>query len=61
VKVIDNKALVLKTKRPHLVTEQVDDYKILNEVDGVYKIAVPWRLHEAQVLAGLRVKEVPPL
>jgi SNF2 family DNA or RNA helicase len=59
VKVIDNKALVLKTKRPHLVTEQVDDYKILNEVDGVYKIAVPWRLHEAQVLAGLKVKEVP--
>lgn len=59
MKVIDNKALVLKTKRPHLITEQVDDYKILNEVDGVYKIAVPWRLHEAQVLAGLRVKEVP--
>ena len=59
MKVIDNKALVLKTKRPHLITEQVDNYKILNEVDGVYKIAVPWRLHEAQVLAGLRVKEVP--
>ena len=59
MKVIDNKALVLKTKRPHLITEQVNDYKILNEVDGVYKIAVPWRLHEAQVLAGLRVKEVP--
>ena len=50
---------MLKTKRPHLITEQVNDYKILNEVDGVYKIAVPWRLHEAQVLAGLRVKEVP--
>jgi len=59
VKVIDNKALVLKTKRPHLITEQIDDYKILNEVDGVYKIAVPWRLHEAQVLAGLKVKQVP--
>ena len=59
MKVIDNKALVLKTKRPHLITEQIDDYKILNEVDGVYKIAVPWRLHEAQVLAGLKVKQVP--
>lgn len=59
MKVIDNKALVLKTKHPHLITEQISNYKILNEKDGVYKVAVPWKLHEAQVLAGLKIKEVP--
>jgi len=59
MQVIDNKAIVLKTKRPHLVTESVDKYKILSEKEGVFKIAVRWNLHEAQVLAGLKVKDVP--
>jgi len=59
MQVIDNKAIVLKTKRPHLVTENVKKYKILSEEEGVFKIVVRWGLHEAQVLAGLKVKDVP--
>jgi len=59
MQVIDNKAIVLKTKRPHLVTESVDKYKILSEEEGVFKIAVRWGLQEAQALAGLKVKDVP--
>ena len=59
MQVVDNKAIVLKTKRPHLVTENVKKYKILSEEEGVFKIVVRWGLHEAQVLAGLKVKDVP--
>ena len=59
MKVVNNRAIVLKTKRPHLITERVKNYKVLTEEKGVYKIAIPWGLHESQVLAGLKVKEVP--
>ena len=59
MKIIQNKAVVLKTKRPHLVTELIDRYKIITEQDGVYKIAVPWELREAQALASLKIKDVP--
>ena len=59
MRVVDNRAIVINTKRPHLVTDKVDKYKILNEDKGVYRLAVPWQLHEAQVLAGLKVKNVP--
>ena len=59
MQVIDNKAIVLKTKRPHLVTESVDKYKILSEKEGVFKIVVRWGLQEAQALVGLKVKDVP--
>ena len=59
MQVVDNKAIVLKTKRPHLVTENVKKYKILSEEEGVFKIVVRWGLQEAQVLAGLKVKDVP--
>lgn len=58
MKIINDRAIVLKTKRPHLITEQVSNYKILEEEKGVYKIAVPWNLHVSQVLASLKVKDV---
>ena len=56
--VINDRAIVLKTKRPHLVTEQIKNHKILQETDGVYKLAIRWDLHEAQVLASLKVKDI---
>ena len=59
MQVVDNKAIVLKTKRPHLITENIKKYKILSEVDGVFKIAVHWGLQEAQTLVRLKVKDVP--
>ncbi len=59
MKIINDRAIVLKTRRPHLVTEEASNYKILEEAEGVYKIAIPWGLQEAQLLAKLKVKDIP--
>ncbi len=59
MRVVNNRAIVLQTKRPHLVTEHVKNCKILEAEGGVYKLIVKWGLHEAQVLNSLRVKDVP--
>ena len=59
MKIINDRAIVLKTRRPHLVTEEASNYKILEEAKGVYKIAIPWGLQEAQLLAKLKVKDIP--
>ena len=59
MKIINNRAMVLKTKRPHLVTEQLKNYKVAEQDDGYFKLALPWRLHEAQVLNSIGVKDVP--
>ena len=56
MKVIKDIAIVLKTRRPHLITEKVKNYKILKEEQGVYKLALRWELHEAQVLAARKNK-----
>lgn len=61
MKIVNDRAIVLKTKRPHLVTERVKNYKILKEEKGIYKLAVPWRLKEAQVLADLKVDVPSPM
>jgi len=42
MKVIKDRAIVLKTRRPHLITEKVKNYKILKEEQGVYKLALRW-------------------
>jgi SNF2 family DNA or RNA helicase len=59
MKVVKDRAIVLQTKQPHLITEKINNYKILKEERGVYKIALRWDLYEAQVLAELKVKNVP--
>ena len=59
MRVVNNRAIVLRTKRPHLVTEKIKNYKILEEEDGVYKLAVRWKLYEAQMLNQLKIKNVP--
>ena len=58
MKIVNDRAVVLKTRRPHLITEKVKNYKILAEDKGVYKIVIPWGLEEAQVLANLKVKQI---
>jgi len=59
MKIVKDRALVLKTKRPHLVTEHVEKAKVISEDKGVYELAVNWGLKEAQFLASLRIKDVP--
>ena len=59
MKVVHDRAVVLNTRQPHLITERVSNYKILKEENGIYKIVIPWGLEESQVLADLKVKKVP--
>tara|TARA_R110000823_G_scaffold291156_1_gene409532 strand:+ start:209 stop:1762 length:1554 start_codon:yes stop_codon:yes gene_type:complete len=59
MQVVDNKAIVLKTKRPHLVTESIRRCKVLSEEGGVYRVVVKWDLKGAQALAKLQIKDVP--
>ncbi len=59
MKIVNNRAIILKTKRPHMVTEKVKNYRILEEQGGVYKLAIRWDLEGAQALTDLKVKNVP--
>ena len=59
MKIIEDKLIVFKTKKPHLIAEKVDKYKIISEKEGIYKVAIEWQLKEAQVLTELKAKDVP--
>ena len=59
MRLVDNKALVLKTKRPHLIVERIEKCKVIEEKDGVFEVAINWGLQECQSLAALRVKDIP--
>ncbi|MDH3879603.1 MAG: DEAD/DEAH box helicase [Desulfobacterales bacterium] len=59
MQVVDDKAIILRTKRPHLVTEAIERCKVLSEEDGMYKVAVKWDLKGAQALAKLKVEGTP--
>ena len=59
MQVVDDKAIILRTKRPHLVTEAIERCKVLSEEDGIYKVAVKWDLKGAQALAKLKVEGTP--
>ena len=58
MQVIENKALLFKTRNPdkyHLIPK----HKILSENAGTFEILVYWGLEEVQVLRNLGVKDVP--
>lgn len=59
MEIINDTAVVFRTRKPHLLAEKSATYKIIEEVDGVYTVAVKWTLQDAQVLAGLGMKSVP--
>lgn len=57
---IDNKVLVIRTRRPHLVTEKIKKSKIIGWLpDGLHDVAVFFGLKETQELAKLNIKDVP--
>jgi len=55
VQIIDNKALLLKTRHPERITTVIPKSKIIDENE----VLVKWGLDEAQVLKNLRIKNVP--
>jgi len=60
MQIVDNKLLVVRTRRPHLVTEKIKRSKVVQVlVDGLHDVAVFWGLKEAQELANLKIKNVP--
>ena len=57
MQIIDNKALVFKTKNPNKYNI-IPKSQVLEEQDGVYKVAVYWGLDETRVLRNLGLKDV---
>ena len=58
MQIIDNKALVLRTRDPNKYAI-IPKSQVVNETNGIYEIAVRWGLDEARVLRNLGVRNVP--
>jgi len=58
MQIVDDKALVLRTRNPHKYAI-IPKHKVLSETDGIFEVAVYWGLDEARVLRNLGVKDVP--
>ena len=59
MQVVQNTALVLKTRLPHKLLEAGVTHKILSEQDGMYEVAVRWTLPDTQKLVNAGGKDVP--
>jgi len=59
MQIIDNKALVVRTKNPGRITAAIKKSTELSENEGVTEVAVHWGLAEAQALCMLGMKKVP--
>lgn len=59
MKIIDNIALLLRTRRPAVITDNIKKSAVVGQENDIYEVAVNWGLAEAQQLAKLKVKNVP--
>ena len=59
MKIVKDKAIIFRTTKPDLVTEQIKNHKVIDQDDGTFKVAVRWALKEAQILTSLGVKDIP--
>lgn len=59
MRIVDDKVLVLHTKQPHLITDNIKKSAIVEQEEDTYEVAVHWGLKEAQTLARLGVKDGP--
>ena len=57
MEIIDNKALLFRTRSPDKYNV-IPKHKIVSVEDGVYQIALYWGLDEARVLKNLGVKGI---
>jgi superfamily II DNA or RNA helicase len=58
MEIIENKALLFRTRNPHKYAI-IPKHKIVNEDNGIFEVAVYWGLDEARVLRNMGVKNVP--
>ena len=62
MKIIDNKYVLLRTRRPELVTEKVPEHRVIKEdADGFCELSVKWEQTESQALASLGVSVPSPI
>ena len=60
MQIVDNKLIVIRTRRPHLVTEAITKSKVIGRLpDGLHDVAVYFGLKEVQALTKLKIKGVP--
>ena len=58
MQIIENKALVVRTRNPHKY-KVIPKHKIMEVSTGIYDVAVYWGLDEVRVLRNLGVKHAP--
>jgi len=58
MEIIDNKALLFRTRTPDKYSI-IPKHKVVGEEDGIYSVAVYWGLDETRVLKNLGVRNVP--
>lgn len=58
MQIVEDKALVFRTRNPHKY-KIIPKHKIMERMDGGYDVAVYWGLDEVRVLKNLGVKDVP--
>lgn len=59
MEILEDKAILITTRRPHLVTECIPRSEIVETNGDLHKVAVHWGLDEAQKLTKLNIKKVP--
>ena len=59
MEILEDKAILITTRRPHLVTECIPRSEIVETNGDLHKVAVHWGLDEAQALTKLKIKKVP--
>ena len=58
MEIIEDKALVFRTRNPHKY-KVIPKHKVVERTDGGYDVAVYWGLDEVRVLKNLGVKNIP--
>jgi len=59
MRIVDNKALVVKTRRPHIIVENITKSAVVGKTNDVFEVAVHWGIDEAQKLTALNIGGVP--
>jgi len=59
MEIIDNKALLVRTRNPSALLDNIEKSALIEQQDDVSEIAIKWGLDEAQQLCSLRIKNVP--
>jgi len=59
MRIVQDKTLVLKTRRPHLVTDKIKNSKVIGQEEDMYEVAVKWGFNESEALAEAGASNVP--